>query len=201
MTNTIRRRIAAVSATMFSLIGVAPQLAAQNASPAGWGAEGRVGNQSGAYLVRRFSDNWSALIGGDLSYGVQKRTDQPALKSNSYDGSASFILRRAFGARAFRPFIGVGPTFMFQGQETKPVQSPSQGVQILGGKTTVHGFGGRGEFGGIMSVTSNLSFGLLMNANVATTHSTFGNPGQPQTEADYTFANIGGLQFFASVKF
>ena len=200
MVFTIRRRIAVIGSAVLTLVAFAQSARAQSSDAAGWGFEGRAGSANGAYLVRHFSSNWSALLGGNFDYSKQDRDDAAATSTSSYNLTGSFILRRAWGAGRVRPFIGLGPILSTNRQETKP--GPSSPTPQFSSKSEGWGIGGRGEFGGIVPVTSGLSFGLLMNVNVNSLHMEASNSGSTtKAKTDILQSSIGGLQFLASVKF
>lgn len=196
MKSTIRRRIAVVSAVFGALSASASTVYAQSStSGGGWGFEGRAGSSTSAFIVRNFNSNWSGLLGGNFDFSQQER-ESPKVKGTNVNIVGSFILRRAWGAGPVRPFIGFGPMV---GRNTSESTSGSPEVKS---KTTSLNIGGRGELGGMVPVTSVLSFGVLMNVNVnRQSMKTTVTNSNIENKTTGMQSSIGGLQFLASLKF
>ncbi len=96
------------------------------------------------------------------------------------------------------PFIGLGPTVSYLHNESL---GPS-GTTTERNTNNQTGIGGRGELGGIVPVTSILSFGIVANL-IINHYSATGTSSSLSFENKSTInqGSIGGLQFIGSIKF
>lgn len=202
MFKTIRRRIAACGSVVMVSAVLTAHVGAQSVSSAdnkgAWGAEGRIGSGTTAYLTRWFNNDWSVLAGGSFAISNQKNdATSTSIKSNFHQGEISALVRKSWGAGTIRPFLAFGPR-MFSGSSKT---SGGTSGTLVSNISTQRGYGGRGEFGALIPVTSSVLLGL--NSGVTVGRSTTKNSAFDQTPQKFTntTADFGNLQFIVAFKF
>jgi hypothetical protein len=199
---TIRRRIAACGVVAMISTALASPAGAQSensgSTGAAWGAEGRIGSGTTVYLTRWFNNDWSVLAGGSFAIANQKNdATSTSIKSNFHQAEISTLARRSWGAGSVRPFLAFGPRVIFGSSKA----SGSSGGGLISSNSTQRGYGGRGEFGALIPVSSSVLLGLSSGVSVGRSTNKNSAFVDPQQKSTTTSADFGNLQFIVAFKF
>jgi hypothetical protein len=194
------------SVQMFSVAGAFAVLNVAIATSAGaqsgggnWGAEGRIGSNQSASLIRWFNPSWSLVLNGSAGVATSKNEglSNIAAEGTSSNLNASVLLRKEFGTGRVRPHMAFGPTFFASRTENKTT-SGSGGVSRTNQDIT--NVGGRFELGGIASVTEHVGLGIIGGASVTRNYQENRTQNSESTVKGFGFS-LTSPQFVVRVRF